>query len=201
MLSGAEILERVKSGDIQISNFDSSRINPNSYNLTLNKKLKVYEAGMYMVDKGRGKLLPAQYDVVIDHRKNEIVLDMKKDNLTFDLEIPEEGMILYPGILYLGSTNESTYAKGLVPTIDGRSSIGRLGIQVHYTAGFGDNGFSGTWTLEIQVTHPIKVYPNVEIAQISFHEIQGDQSILYKGKYQGQTDPVESRMYMDRSVK
>lgn len=113
-------------------------------------------------------------------------LDPKKENETVDIIIPEEGYILMPGTLYLGETVEYTETNGFVPKIDGRSTTGRLGIVVHLTAGFGDNGFKGKWTLEITVTHPVIVYPNMEIGQLYFEELQGDTSMKYNGKYQNQ---------------
>ena len=113
-------------------------------------------------------------------------LDPKKENETMDITIPENGYILMPGTLYLGETVEYTETTGYVPKIDGRSTTGRLGIVIHLTAGFGDNGFKGKWTLEITVTHPVIVYPNMEIGQLYFEEIQGDSSMKYNGKYQNQ---------------
>ena len=116
----------------------------------------------------------------------EYALDPKKDNETTDIEIPEEGYVLIPGILYLGETMEYTETYGLVPNIDGRSTTGRLGIEVHRTAGFGDTGFKGKWTLEITVTHPVIVYPGMEIGQLYYETIEGDTSMSYNGKYQNQ---------------
>lgn len=167
MLSGNEIIKR-KGREIIISPFYSDRVNPNSYNITLNSKLKVY---------------------------TEEVLDCKKDNAYKEIIIPEEGMILYPGELYIGSTNEYTETYGLVPCIDGRSSSGRLGISVHVTAGFGDNGFKGSWTLEISVIKPVRVYPNMEIGQIYYQKIDGEPGPFYNGRYQGQVEAETSRMY------
>ena len=80
-------------------------------------------------------------------------------------------------------TVEKTHTDYYVPILSGRSSTGRLGINVHATAGYGDIGFNGYWTLEIFVIHPIVIYPNVEICQIYFNTVQGDVS-LYDGKYQ-----------------
>ena len=118
----------------------------------------------------------------------EIALDPKKDNEVSDIEIPEEGYILLPGILYLGTTEEYTETYGFIPNIDGRSTTGRLGIEIHRTAGFGDNGFKGKWTLEITVTHPVIVYPGMQIGQLYYEIIDGDPSMKYEGKYQNQND-------------
>ena len=124
----------------------------------------------------------------------EISLDPKKDNPVIDIEIPEEGYILRPGVLYLGTTEEYTETIGLIPNIDGRSTTGRLGIEIHRTAGFGDNGFKGKWTLEITVTHPVIVYAGMEIGQIYYEEINGDSSMTYNGKYQNQKDTEQAKV-------
>lgn len=118
----------------------------------------------------------------------EVALDPKKDNETMEIEIPEDGYVLIPGILYLGTTEEYTETYGFIPNIDGRSTTGRLGIEIHRTAGFGDNGFKGKWTLEITATHPVIIYPGMEIGQLYYESIDGDSSIQYNGKYQNQND-------------
>lgn len=180
MLSSAKIIEEVNNKNIYIDNFNPEKLNPNSYNLTLNNKLLIYKS---------------EYDPYID--EDRIILDLMKDNAVEELIIPEDGLILKPGILYLGSTNEYTETKNYVPMLDGRSSIGRLGIMVHQTAGFGDIGFIGKWTLEITVVHPIFIYPNIEICQISYQEVLGDISSTYHGKYYNQNGPVKSMMYKE----
>lgn len=124
----------------------------------------------------------------------EIALDPKKDNKVNNIEIPEEGYVLVPGTLYLGTTEEYTETYGFIPNIDGRSTTGRLGIEIHRTAGFGDNGFCGKWTLEITVTHPVIVYPGMEIGQLYYEVIDGDASMLYHGKYQNQNDVEQARV-------
>ena len=169
MLTGKEILKQMKKGKIKIEPFNIKQLNPNSYNITLNKDLLVYDCD---------------------------VLDLKKSNPTKKLEIPEEGLVLEPGKLYLGRTNEYTETDGFVPCIDGRSSIGRLGLFIHVTAGFGDVGFKGTWTLEIQCIQPIRIYPNIEIGQLHYELIQG-KNTYYHGKYLGQIDAQKSKMNED----
>ena len=100
-----------------------------------------------------------------------------------------------PGIVYLGRTFETTRTIGFVPQIQGRSSIGRLGIDVHKTAGWGDNGFSNYWTLEIVATQPVKIYPFVEFCQIIYMSMQGDPSMVYNGKYQNTGQIDSSKIY------
>lgn len=170
MLTGAEIIRLHNEGVIQISDFDESRVNPNSYNLRLSNELLIY--------------------------KNDVI-DTKKDNETEKIIIPESGYVLQPHVLYLGSTIERTYAGNLIPCISGRSSVARCGIEIHRTAGFGDVGFDGTWTLEITVVHPVRIYPGQELCQIFFEYPDGETSIHYKGKYQNQSGPVASRFYKD----
>ncbi len=169
MISGKEIKKQIEAGNIVIKPFIESRLNPNSYNVTLNNELVVY---------------------------NEKVLDMKKKNKTKTIIIPEEGLVLEPNKLYLGRTNEYTETKNFVPCIDGRSSIGRLGLFIHITAGFGDVGFKGTWTLEIHCVEPIRIYPNVEIGQLYYEQVQGEQT-YYHGKYLNQIGATPSKMNVD----
>ena len=149
ILSGKEIQKRLGK-NIFIEPFNENQLNPNSYNLRLHNELLVYE----------------------NH-----VLDMKQENKAERLIIPEEGLILEPGRLYLGRTVEYTRTEGLVPMLEGRSSIGRLGLFIHITAGFGDVGFSGYWTLEIFCIQPIKIYPGVEVCQIYYHSILGIRKV------------------------
>ncbi len=169
ILSGKEIQKHIGK-EIIIEPFDQSRVNPNSYNLTLHNELLVYE----------------------NHE-----LDMKKLNPTKRITIPEEGLVLEPNRLYLGRTNEFTKTEGFVPMLEGRSSTGRLGLFIHVTAGFGDVGFAGYWTLEIFCIQPIRIYPNAEICQIYYHSIEGDYEPYKSGKYQNNTDIQPSLMYKD----
>jgi len=169
ILSGLEIKKRL-GGDIKIDPFEEKYVNPNSYNLRLDPALKVY---------------------------TEMPLDMKSDNPAMDLTIPEEGLVLEPGKLYLGRTFEHTETKNLVPMLEGRSSIGRLGLFVHVTAGFGDVGFKGFWTLEMHCIHPIRIYPMVPICKIFFHSLEGEISEYKSGKYQANEGIQTSRLWMD----
>ena len=223
MLSGIEIKRQMELGNIVISEFDEKRLNPNSYNIRLGNKLKVYEIAQASPEDIEAEITePFQQEYVellerfkdddslteeaseeftsayrelverMQKHKEEVLrkytLDPKKDNPTIDIEIPEEGYTLVPGILYLGTTMEYTETYNFIPNIDGRSTTGRLGIEIHRTAGFGDNGFKGKWTLEITVTHPVIVYPGMEIGQLYYETIDGDTSMKYEGKYQNQED-------------
>lgn len=169
ILSGREIERRIGK-EIIIKPYDKSRLNPNSYNLSLANELLVYE---------------------------DYELDMKRKNQARHITIPEEGLLLEPNRLYLGRTNEYTETDCLVPMLEGRSSTGRLGLFIHVTAGFGDIGFKGFWTLEIFCVQPIRIYPNVEICQIYYHDIKGDYDKYTSGKYQNNTGIQPSLLYKD----
>lgn len=169
ILSGLEIEKRLGK-EIEIEPFDKSQLNPNSYNLRLHNELLVY--------------------------KDE-VLDMKYPNNFEKLIIPEEGLILQPGKLYLGRTEEKTCTKGLVPKLEGRSSVGRLGIHIHITAGLGHVGAKGHWTLEIFCIQPVKIYPNVEVCQVYFHELLGEYEDYSNGKYHDNSEVQPSMMYKE----
>ena len=121
---------------------------------------------------------------------------MKKPNKTKRLIIPEEGLVLEPGRLYLGRTLEYTKTDKYVPMLEGRSSIGRLGLFIHVTAGFGDVGFSGYWTLEIFCIQPIRVYPFVEICQIYYHTIEGDYDKYSSSKYNHKKESAQSHIWI-----
>lgn len=169
ILSGKEIKNRLGK-DIIIEHYNESQLNPNSYNLKLHNELLVYE---------------------------DDILDMKKENKAKKIVIPEEGLLLKPGKLYLGRTVEYTKTDKLVPMLEGRSSIGRLGLFIHITAGFGDVGFSGYWTLEIFCVQPIRIYPNVEICQIYYHDIHGEYDKYSSGKYQNNLGVQPSLLFKD----
>ena len=170
VLVDSDFKKYIKNGEIEISDFSEERLNPNSYNLRLGKRLLVY--------------------------KNDI-LDMKVKNETEEIIIPEEGYVLYPGQLYLGETMETTYGGDFIPLVEGRSSTGRLGINIHATAGWGDVGFRGKWTLEISVIKPVRVYPGVEICQYVLETGEGKVEHRYHGKYQNQDGVIASRINLD----
>lgn len=169
VLSGQEI-KRQLGTNILIDPFDESRLNPNSYDLTLHDELMVYE---------------------------EVVLDMRKANRVRRIAIPREGLVLQPHQLYLGRTAERTETHNFVPMIEGRSSIGRLGLFVHVTAGFGDVGFCGFWTLEMFAVQPVRIYAGIGICQIFYHDIHGDIVEYKSGKYQHNTDIQPSLLFKE----
>jgi dCTP deaminase len=169
ILSGHQI-KRNLGTNILIDPFNESQLNPNSYNLTLHNELMVYE---------------------------EVVLDMFKPNRVRRMIIPPEGLVLGPNQLYLARTTERTVTHNFVPMIEGRSSIGRLGLFVHVTAGFGDVGFSGYWTLEMFAVQPVRIYPGVQICQIFYHEIAGAITEYASDKYQDNCDIQPSLLFKE----
>ena len=169
ILSRDKIEEAMDKGDIIIAPFKEDRLNPNSYNVSLHRELMVYESD---------------------------TLDMKARNTAKTLVIPKSGLRLEPGKLYLGRTNEYTETFNYVPMLEGRSSIGRLGMGIHVTAGFGDCGFKGFWTLEIYVIQPLIIYPDVEIGQLYYHTIDGETS-NYNGKYANNNCIQTSMLYKE----
>jgi dCTP deaminase len=169
ILSGKEIKRKLGS-DIVIDPFNDRQVGPNSYNLRLHDELLMYE---------------------------DAVLDMKKQHTVKKITIPQEGLVLEAGKLYLGRTLEYTKTDNYVPMLEGRSSIGRLGLFVHITAGFGDVGFNGFWTLEIFCVQQIRVYPGVEICQIFYHTIEGEYNRYSSNKYQNNHGIQPSLLYKD----
>lgn len=169
ILSGREIARQMGK-QIFIEPFNAKKLNPNSYNLSLYNELMVYD-------------------------RDE--LDMKKENTAHTITIPPEGLRLEPGRLYLGRTREFTRTEGYVPMLEGRSSVGRLGLFIHVTAGFGDVGFAGYWTLEIFCVQPIVIYSDVELCQIYYHTIEGDYEPYASGKYQHNTGIQPSLLFRD----
>lgn len=176
ILSDKSILAGIESGEIVIDPFDSACLGTNSYDVHLGKYLAIYK----------------------DH-----ILDARKHNQIEQLEIPETGFVLHPNTLYLGVTEEYTETHNAVPFLEGKSSVGRLGIDIHATAGKGDVGFCNTWTLEISCTHPVRVYAGMPIGQLIYFQVEGEIINYYNkkknAKYNQRTDrPVESMMWKNK---
>ena len=185
ILSGKEIAREYEAGNIYIDDFDPKRLNPNSYNLRLADELLIYDTDT--TDMYGDRVF----------RENG-PLDMKKENPYHIVKIPQGGLLLLPGVLYLGRTMERTRTNGFVSMLEGRSSVGRLGIYIHVTAGFGDVGFDGFWTLEISCIQPVVIYPGVEICQIYYHTIKGEYEEYGKsGKYQCNNGIQPSLLYRE----
>lgn len=176
ILSDTRILEEINKGTILISPYDRECLGSNSYDVHLGAWLANY---------------------------TDAELDAKKHNGIHSFEIPESGVLLLPHIFYLGVTQEYTETHAHVPFLEGKSSTGRLGIDIHATAGKGDVGFCGHWTLEISVKVPVRVYKGMPIGQLIYFPVEGDIAVSYNqkknAKYSGQPDrPVESMMWKNK---
>lgn len=176
ILSDSKILEAIARKQIVIEPYSRDCLGSNSYDVHLGAYLAVY------VDP---------------------ILDARKHNKIRELTIPEEGFVLQPGILYLGVTEEYTETHGYVPFLEGKSSVGRLGIDIHATAGKGDVGFCNTWTLEISVSMPVRVYAGMPIGQLIYFTVDGDVENTYNNKVSAKYNqrtikPVESMMWKNK---
>jgi len=201
ILSDSKILQALESGDIVIDPFDRGKLNAHSYDVTLGKTLRMYVQTFkeYLTadidyERIREGLIPK---VSVTEKP---YLDSKADNPTVEFEIPDDGIVLIPGNLYLMHTVERVNSRKYAPMLNGKSSIGRLGTEIHCTAGYGDVGFSGKhWTLEVQVALPVKVYPGMPIGQIQFEVVDGEILRPYdqnpKSKYNGDNKAEGSKMH------
>lgn len=173
ILTDKAILEAIQQKQIVIEPFDVKSLGSNSYDVHLGKYLAVYE---------------------------DEILDAKKHNKIKEIIIGDEGFVLMPGTLYLGVTDEYTETHNSVPFLEGKSSVGRLGIDIHATAGKGDVGFCNAWTLEISCVHPVRVYAGMPIGQLIYFKIDGEVQNMYHSKpnakyNQRSLKPVESMMW------
>jgi dCTP deaminase len=173
ILSDKKILSEIKAGSIVIEPFDRACLGSNSYDVHLGEWL-------------------AEYD--------DEVLDARKHNKIHYFTIPRDGKLLVPTKFYLGVTKEYTETHRHVPFLEGKSSIGRLGIDIHSTAGKGDVGYCNTWTLEISVKQPVRVYAGMPIGQLIYFEVSGEILTPYNkkksAKYNARnTKPVETMMW------
>ena len=169
ILTGSEIKKQVKQKKIHIKPFIEENINPNSYNFRLGNKLKIY---------------------------TKKILDPAVINKYKEITIPKKGYVLKPGQLYLGHTIEEMGSDYYVPTMQARSSLGRLGLYIYLNAGLGDIGFKRQWTLELHSIHKLKVYPGMKIGQMLFWKTTGKIK-LYQGKYKDSVGPQTSQIWKD----
>ncbi len=176
ILTDTQIRSSIESREIVIEPYRPECLGTNSYDVHLGKFLATYK----------------------DH-----LLDAKKHNEVNHIEIGEEGYVIEPGILYLGVTEEYTETHNSVPFLEGKSSVGRLGIDIHATAGKGDVGFCNTWTLEISCVQPVRIYAGMPIGQLIYFKVDGDIDNFYNkkknAKYNERTiRPVESMMWKNK---
>jgi len=176
ILTDTRILEEMEKGTIKVVPYDRADLGSNSYDVHLGSTMALY------VDE---------------------VLDAKKHNTIEYFEIPDEGIVLEPSKFYLGVTLEYTETHAHVPFLEGKSSTGRLGIDIHATAGKGDVGFCGNWTLEISCKQPVRVYKGMPIGQLIYFPVDGEIEVKYNqksnAKYSGQPKkPIESMMWKNK---
>lgn len=176
ILTDKRILEEIEKGTIKIEPYSREDLGSNSYDVHLGRVLAMY------VDE---------------------VLDAREHNKIECFEIPDEGYVLQPHKFYLGVTDEYTETHAHVPFLEGKSSTGRLGIDIHATAGKGDVGFCGNWTLEISCKQAVRIYRGMPIGQLIYFPVDGEIEVKYNekrnAKYSGQPNrPVESMMWKNK---
>lgn len=174
MLGGNEIKKQLADGKIVISPQDNIVINPNSVNLTLNKSVGSYTSP---------------------------ILDMKKDNPIEAINIPEEGLILYPDKVYIARTNEWTETYDYIPMMSGRSSLGRLGLHAHCSAGMGSIGYKGYWHLGLRSVIPIRIYENMKCCQIYYFTPEGEIVNNYEGSMQALEENIVGSQFYKKLTK
>ena len=186
IFSDRTIKEALETGRIEINPFDASYIQPSSIDLRVDRLFRVFE----------------------NHKYPHIDPKSPQLDLTTMVEVDgDEAFILHPGEFVLGSTLERVrLANDIVARLEGKSSLGRLGLLIHSTAGFVDPGFDGYLTLELSnvATLPIAIYPEMKIGQISFYQLSTEADHPYGSdtagsKYQGQRGPTPSRVHEDFS--
>ena len=176
MLSDKDIKKSLKTNEIEISPLDEEYIQPSSVDLRVGSDFRVFE----------------------NHKYSHIDPKSQQDDLTTLVTASQsEPFVLHPGEFVLGTTYEKvTLSNKVVARLEGKSSLGRIGLLIHSTAGFVDPGFSGYLNL------PIKIYPEMKIGQISFYYLNSPSeseygSDVYGSKYQGQEGPTPSKSHTD----
>jgi len=184
IFSDRTIKEAVAAGRIAVDPYDESFVQPSSIDLRVDRYFRVFE----------------------NHKYPHIDPRVRQEDLTTIVEVPgDEAFVLHPGEFVLGSTLERVrLGNDIVARLEGKSSLGRLGLLIHSTAGFVDPGFDGYLTLELSnvANLPIAIYPGMRIGQISFYQMTTDADHPYGSagagsKYQGQRGPTPSRVHRD----
>jgi dCTP deaminase len=215
ILPDTEIRRAIQNGDIEVDPFNPDHVNPVSLDLTLGPEIMVYKKWVhYDAEYDVRPTLPGSPHIPLGLSRADItgrprdgaemysfkdeVLDVRDEPETVKFTIdPDRGWLLRPGVGYLMHTAERVHTKKYVPVLDGKSSVGRLFMVVHVTAGYGDPGFNGQYTLEVTVQHTLRIYPGMRIAQIRFHTIAGAVEKPYEGNYVGENarGPIGSKAY------
>lgn len=171
ILTRQAILRAIADGDITVTPFRPEMVGPNSVDLFIQPTLKVWRAG----------------------RPLSMITAKEDHEHWFPIPVHQGVALLEPGELYLGQTVEETYTPFHVPYVDGRSSVARLGICIHQTAGRGDVGFRGHWTCEISCIKPVIVRFDIPWAQLTIHTVEGEPE-EYQGRYNNQKQATPSRI-------
>jgi dCTP deaminase len=184
LMSDRDIRASIEAGEIGLEPLDMSLLQPSSFDVRIDRFFRLFDNHKYaFID-------PAE----------------QQDDLTRFIEVaPDEPFILHPGEFVLGSTYEFVkLPDNVAARLEGKSSLGRLGLVTHSTAGFVDPGFNGHVTLELSnmATLPIKLWPGMKIGQLCFFQLSSPSetpygSDKYLNRYQGQRGPTASRSYMN----
>ena len=183
ILSDRTIREQLAAGRLVIDPFDDALVQPSSVDVRVDREFRVF------------------------HNNRQPYIDVRRpsEDLTDLVEIGhDEPFILHPGEFVLGSTVERVaIPDDLVARLEGKSSLGRLGLLIHSTAGYIDPGWDGHITLELSnvARLPITIYAGMKIGQLSFQQLTTPVDQPYQGKYQGQRGPTASRIFKDFAPK
>ncbi|MFT3888655.1 MAG: dCTP deaminase [Arachnia sp.] len=184
LLSDRDIRASVDAGSVRLDPWDPTMVQPSSVDVRMDKYFRVFE----------------------NHRYPSIDPSVEQPELTRLIEVDSgEAFVLHPGEFVLASTYETvTLGPGIAARLEGKSSLGRLGLLTHSTAGFIDPGFSGHVTLELSnmATLPVKLWPGMKIGQLCFFELTSPAehpygSAEYGSRYQGQRGPTPSRSHLN----
>ncbi len=172
ILTGNQIKQENKKGNITIEPFNKKLVNPNSYNYRLAPEILKLKKGQSLDSAKRAKF-------------EKVIID------------DEDGYKLMPGNLYLARTFEQIGSNKYTTILLGRSSVGRLGLFLQITADLGHVGTLHCWTLELKVVQPLRIYPHMKIGQVSFWVNKGDPKELYNGFYKQFSRPYPSSFYKE----
>ena len=183
LLSDRDIRAQVEAGRVKVEPFNSEMIQPSSIDVRLDRFFRVFE----------------------NHKYSVIDPSIEQSDLTREVEVsPDEHFILHPGEFVLASTYEViTLPDDIAGRLEGKSSLGRLGLLTHSTAGFIDPGFSGHITLELSnvANLPVKLFPGMKIGQLCLIKLSSPAehpygSAIYGSRYQGQRGPTASKSFL-----
>lgn len=184
ILTSHEIRAQVDAGNIKVDPYVEANVQQNSLDVTLGTEVCVYSDVVMLEASSKPRA------ALSSHELSRLIipwvgyLDAKKKNTTYAFSMDESGWLVKPGFLYLMHVNEVLCAPHYVMTLDGRSSLARLGLIVHFTAGHAETGFHGQYTMEVSAMHPLRIYPGMRIAQVIFQTVRGEvEDYKERGNY------------------